>query len=393
MGRAVDTQPIPRIKGLAVAASDYPPGQAGPDKTTDKIIGFILDGRSNPLARQFAEGIIRLAGVAPNAQLSNRQAMQLLLNYVRKEVRYRPDAAYTETVQNPKITLCVPGAAACIPVGDCDDGTAVLGWLLTGYGIPVRLIVQHFGSDTDHVLLEGQDESGKWLAMDFSQFNYENNPVGWKPVAKSEYVIDPFSQENLKLSGARDIEFVAVGRLPDRQHRRGDLPVVTLGRLPPREVRLGAVTFPFMQATADLDAQVQGPIMAGDTYMAASPPEYDAALSAYQAAGQAGATNVGPEIDAAGQMPFTGPLTQKAWQLNGKLAALSGNSIDVARQAQSLAKQIAALYAQAIDVGSNPPARGGVAGTGVPPIVAILVTGIVGGLGYAYFEGKNKKRR
>ena len=128
----------PGIAGLDVVRQDYPAGQAGVDHTIAKVVAYILEGRHNQLARQFAEGIIQQAGYASNAPLTHRQIMQAFLDYVRERVRYRPDAHMTETVQNPKITLCVPGAAACIPVGDCDDGTAVLGWLATAYGIPVR---------------------------------------------------------------------------------------------------------------------------------------------------------------------------------------------------------------------------------------------------------------
>lgn len=381
---------VAAISGLAVTRQDYPAGQAGVDLTINKVVTYILEGRHNQLARQFAEGILRAQGVDVNSPLTNAQAMQAMVNYVRSSIRYRPDAHMTETVQNPVITLCVPGAAACIPVGDCDDGTAVLGWLATAYGIPVRLLIQHFNSNTDHVLLEIQNDDGQWLACDFSNFNSENRPVGWKPQAASEYHIDPFDSDNLKMAGARDVEFVAVGRVPQTYAFVGGVPKVTLGRLPPR--RVGAAA-DYAQSTTDLANQVSAVIAAGDTYMNATPPEYDAAISSYKAAGQAGASSLGPEIDRAGQAAFTSPLTQKAWTLNGELALTTGATVEAARSAQSLAKQMEALYAKAITVGSNPPAKA-TFGTGVNPIAAIVVVGVGGGLIYAAYEiWKGKRRR
>ena len=385
----------PGIAGLDVVRQDYPAGQAGVDHTIAKVVAYILEGRHNQLARQFAEGIIQQAGFASNDALSHRQIMQAFLDYVRSKVRYRPDAHMTETVQNPIITLCVPGAAACIPVGDCDDGTAVLGWLATAYGIPVRLLIQHFNSNTDHVLLEIQNDDGTWLACDFSNFNSDNMPVGWKPSAESEYRIDPFDSENLQMAGARDVEFVAVGHAG--HHRPfivvGGIPMVTLGKLPPRTVgrpprRMLGSAADYAGATSALANQFTAVVTAGDMYMAATPPEYDAALGAYQAAGEAGAISVGPAIDSVGS-PFTGPLTHKAWDINALLAAVPGGAtvtLENARQAQAYAKQMDALYSQAIAIGITPPPLGGVAGTGIGPLAVILGVGVVGGVAYALYE-------
>jgi len=380
---------MPSIPGLPVVREDYPAGQAGVDKAIAKIVAYIHEGRSNPLARQFAEGIIRAAGFSPNAKLSNRQAAQAFVDYLRDNVRYRPDAHMTETVQNPMVTLCVPGAAACIPVGDCDDGTAVLGWLQTAYGIPVRLLIQHFNSNTDHVLLEVQDDDGSWLAEDFSNFNASNNPVGWKPNAVSEYRIDPFSSENLQVAGARDVEFVAVGRVPMHAVTTlAEVPRVTLGRLPPRS--LGATPMSvtgFAQASTDLANEVTAVIAAGDTYASATPAEPASALSSYKAAGQAGATVVGPEIDLAGAAWATQPLTHQAWVTNGDLQAITGTDAASLAQARLLVTNMQSLWQQAINDGTE----AALSGKGPPPASGVgrllgiaAIIGVAGGLAYSW---------
>lgn len=387
------TTGMPSITGLAVHRQDYPAGQEGVDRTINKVVSYILEGRHNALAKQFAEGIVQQAGYSTNDPLTNKQAAQAFLDFVRANVRYRPDPHMTETVQNPTITLCVPGASACIPVEDCDGGTAVLGWLNTAYGTPVRLVIQHFNSNTDHVLLEIQDDNGQWLACDFSNFNSDNMPVGWKPSSESEYRIDPFDSDNLKMAGARDVEFVAVGRVPHAYASGARF----LGKLPPKRVvgrssmakrRVGYSVTDYSTASTDLANQFTLVVTAGDTYLAATPPEYDAAVSAYQAAGEAGATSVGPAIDSVGS-PFTKPLTHQAWLINASLAAVPGGAsatLENARQAQAYAKQMGALYTQAIALGINPPPPGGVAGTGIGAVPFVIGAGIVGGVLYAMWK-------
>ena len=704
---------MPSISGLAVVATEYPSGQAGVDTTIAKMVAYIHEGRSNALARQFAEGIVRQAGFAVNSMPTHRQIMQAFLNFLRDNVRYRPDAHMTETVQNPAVTLCVPGAAACIPVGDCfpegtlllrddfnfipvekikagekiwgrdkwttvraawskgvlpvdaikmnngstmyltaghkvyvgicehgrrvcptclsrratftripvselqpkdvllqpqmiafgrceddpdrlyvealaladgwtdvtkpnvfmiagrdgmrkeaqkhevkkicerlgietrwhrryitvydaawakrihalgayarfkrletinlteaaaaqalrgvmadstqnsqgggrtysttshllmlqmrvlhrmfgwrlgysyltpkqhggagkhpmwrlcvpgtlanralitrkidrsvrkvpcwdittedhyvylpehdvtvsncDDGAAVLGWLATAYGIPVRLLIQHFNTNTDHVLLEFQDDDGSWLAADFSNYNFENNPVGWAPQCESDYRIDPFDSDNLAMAGAREVEFVAVGRIPSRK----SLPRVTLGRLPPRRVGATVVpvsTAPFEQAATDLNNQVIAVVTAGDTYANAATPDLAQALSSYKAAGQAGATAVGPEIDLAGAWWVTQPLTHQAWVSNGDLQAITATDAASVGTAKIYITNMVALWQQAINDGTVALLEGkqqpspGVSGRHVATWA--IGFGLVGGLVFAYTRGKKRR--
>jgi hypothetical protein len=131
---------------------------------------------------------------------------------------------------------------------------------------------------------------------------------------------------------------------------------------------LGASTF--VQAATDLQNQVTLAVAAGDAYYLSDATgfrlDFSDATQAYQAAGQAGASSVGPEIDGAGASSTTSPLTQQAWALNGQLAALqpSGqpdptNGVNApyfnhadADRARGLVVSMIALYTQAIAAGA-----------------------------------------
>ncbi|HTQ47939.1 MAG TPA: hypothetical protein VMI75_34515 [Polyangiaceae bacterium] len=127
----------------------------------------------------------------------------------------------------------------------------------------------------------------------------------------------------------------------------------------------------FAQAQADLQNQVVLVVQAGDTYYGESQSnyylDYTDAVLAYQAAGQAGATSLGPEIDAAGAASITSPLTHQAWALNAQLAAITksgpanaSNGLPSAYftkadadKAKALVTQMVSLYDQAISQGSS----------------------------------------
>jgi len=124
----------------------------------------------------------------------------------------------------------------------------------------------------------------------------------------------------------------------------------------------------FAQAETDLQNQVIAVIAAGDVYYRENVANFyldfsDATL-AYQAAGQAGATSIGPEIDAVG-VALTPPIVQQALTLNDSLQALpktglpdSENKLAAyhnqadADKAKTLVSQMVALYNQAISEGS-----------------------------------------
>jgi len=126
----------------------------------------------------------------------------------------------------------------------------------------------------------------------------------------------------------------------------------------------------YVQPALDLQNQVTLAVAAGDAYYLADTTafrlDFSDATQAYQAAGQAGASSVGPEIDAAGASSATQPLTQQAWNLNAQLAALqpSGqpdptNGVNApyfnqadADRARALVVSMIGLYTQAIAAGA-----------------------------------------
>ena len=306
-----------------------------------------------------------------------------------------------------------------VTVSNCDDVCILLGSLLLSVGIPVMVVKQTFGAgDQEHVLIEAMDDNGNWIPLDAST----DAPAGTKAYATEEFRLDPSNPSTIGLTGAPEAEFISIGAgpgFPIWQHR---VPA-TKGpaKLPPRIVKrqvrkrplhgIGASSIstptssskssavnPYGQALADLQNQVQTPIKAGDTYLGEK--DYAGALQAYQAAGQAGATSVGPEIDLVGAAPYTQPWTQKAWTANGTLASLGSvlnsdpNAKSIATQAQGLVKGMLANYVSAIQAGQtafnqgNPgpvptPAPAWTVGQVVP---WMLGAGLVAGIGYAYVE-------
>lgn len=97
-------------------------------------------------------------------------------------------------------------------------------------------------------------------------------------------------------------------------------------------------------AADDLSA-FNSSLAAGDTYLAAG--EYGSAVTAYQAAGNAGVTVLGPEIDTQ-TGGLSKALTQQAWAINGNLAAVTGTDASAAQSAQGFARQMQNLYTQGI---------------------------------------------
>lgn len=183
-------------------------------KMARKIREAARDPASLPAFQQFAEAIVRKAGYGPNDRsLTHERAAQLFLDHIRANVRYRPDPPMVEFVKGAAITLCVPGAAACIPVADCDDVTVAFCALCMAYGIEARVTVQDFGPDADlHVIATIKDSRGNWQPADPS---HPNAPVGRKLLAEKEWHYDPLEPESIGLKDAHEAEFVSVGSLPD----------------------------------------------------------------------------------------------------------------------------------------------------------------------------------
>lgn len=119
---------------------------------------------------------------------------------------------------------------------------------------------------------------------------------------------------------------------------------------PPRAPHLHLVG----SLATDAIASFQATVSAGDAYRAGQ--EWDNAVQAYQAAGQSGATYVGPTVDQA-TGGASAPLTQQAWQTNGRLAAIpaSGANQGQADDAARLAYQMLDLYHRALAASAAPP--------------------------------------
>ena len=170
---------------------------------------------------------------------------------------------------------------------------------------------------------------------------------------------------------------------------------------------IGAPADLYGQAQADLATKMQTQLTVGDTANTAG--QYVQAITAYVAAGNAGATVIGPEIDLAGYPNVTQPWTQAAWQMNGALATIAATTTPTqtdATSAQTIAYDMLSYYQSAITAGQqaalkdapgNTTPPGTAKDVGVPLAIAgVVVVGSAAGLLLAAWrEGKlgGKKRR
>jgi len=200
-----EAKPMPVVASVKVERQAY----VGTGPTLLKMAAFIREGSANPAMKQFAEMVVKQAGVPSSEHLTHLKAAQILLAYVKKNVRYRSDPNNVELVQSAEITLCVPGASICIPVGDCDDQVVALGSLMGAYGIPVKIMKQSFGDDIEeeHVLVIFETDDHRWLAADPTA--PADVGVGFRASASKEEIIDPLDPTG---SGTQASEFVSVGR-------------------------------------------------------------------------------------------------------------------------------------------------------------------------------------
>ncbi len=102
--------------------------------------------------------------------------------------------------------------------------------------------------------------------------------------------------------------------------------------------------------TADLSDSISGMIAANNAasaYLAAG--EWDNAVEAYKAAGNAGATQVGPGIDARTH-GVSGPQTHQAWILNGELANVNSGPSNGTPATQTDANNAAGLFSQMYNI-------------------------------------------
>lgn len=239
LGKIGEPRPMPEAPGVKVEREVY----KGTGPTLLKMASFIREGSVNPAMKQFAEMVVRQAGVASSDHLTNQKAAQILLNYVKKNVRYRPDPNNVEMVQSAAITLCVPGAAMCIPVEDCDGMVIALGSLMGAYGIPVKIMKQSFGDDVEeeHVLVIFETDDKRWLAADPTA--PLDVGVGFRASAAKEETIDPLDPMG---SGSQASEFVSVGKKPHFKLLIGGAAMKET--LKPRRVLLGSASDAYVQS-------------------------------------------------------------------------------------------------------------------------------------------------
>jgi len=312
-----------------------------------------------------------------------------------------------------------------VTVSQCDDLSVALGSAIMSVGIPVMICKQTYGAgDQEHVLIVFQDEMGNWLPADPTHPTW---PAGqMAPATRNDYV-DPMSPNLAGVAGLPEADFVGVGSVKVREIlglgaacgdtccsiAAGEAPCsgchTGLGEVYPEGTHDPALAPPapaytYDQASTDLQNQVAAVITAADGYLSAG--EIANAIQAYQAAGNAGATGVGPEIDLAGQPNLTQAWTHWAWTINAQLAAIPSTSTSQtdATNAQNLAKQMLSLYQDAIGVatGSNgvlqiPPQI--IVGTPTPNpsavqgVVAAVALGAAAGLVLSYMQSRPKRRR
>lgn len=374
------TQPTfdPGVANMsAVVVAPYADGSEGIDQSIAAMCQKMREGRNDPRVRRWALETLSAAGIDGRGNETVKEKAQVLLDAFREKTSYSPDPVGSEYIPSAAATLCLD-PNLCVKGDDCDGLTTAFGSVTMSIGIPTVIVKQQFGNGyQQHVLCAVEDENGQWLYADPST----RMPIGTAAHAQSEERYDPM-ESNSASTGMAGNEIVTLGRALTHY-------VDMLGA--PRMATL------FDQAQIDLSNQVGGPIEAGDTYMTETPPDYAQAVSAYQAAGQAGAS-VGPEIDLAGAAWVTQPLTHQAWLSNGDLQRMTsaGATAAQAADARTYAHNIQSLLQQAINDGIAAVITGR-----KQPMASSLTRalfwagglGVVGGVGLAVYKSKKKRKR
>jgi hypothetical protein len=111
-----------------------------------------------------------------------------------------------------------------VTVSNCDDMCILLGSMLLSVGVPVMVVKQRWGlTDQEHVLIEAQDDSGRWIPLDPST----NVPSGSKTPSSDEFRLDPSNPSMIGLTGAPEAQFVSIGATPG-------FPIRAMGTVRPR---------------------------------------------------------------------------------------------------------------------------------------------------------------
>jgi len=359
----------------------HPGGAEGAKVSLEKCSERVRKDYIDPLVVAFSRRVLNDRRDATSA----KGKAQALLDAMKSRARYILDPSNAEYIASARLILCLDSTQKdyCHAGGDCDELTCTMCSMLMSVGIDCKLVGQSFTSSKvpTHVLLAAFDpQSETWFKIDPST----SLPVGRAYPASSEVEVDPLT-----------------GAVPDFSGPGPAATFVGVGMVPARLGALGAPGSPFAQANANLTAMMWA-VKAGDMYRQAG--EFANAIGAYQAAGNAGATVVGPDIDLAGAPSTTQPITQQAWALNGRLngglwliggqlVPLSASpTLEAATAAASAVKQMIAYYQQAIAVGTAAVASATKTAfpgpdTSTNTIIAWTVgLGIAAGLGWAVWR-------
>lgn len=372
-----------KAAGVNAVVGVYQGGDAGIEQSCQTIAEKIKLGSQDPRVLAWGDKALQAARIDGRDQPTDIKKASALLDAFRAQTVYRADPPNTEYIQSAATTLCLADGL-CVVGGDCDDMVVALGSVLLAQSIPTRVVKQSFGAQyQQHVLLVIQS-GGAWYYLDPSTREAPTTVSR----AVDEVWIDPLDFKGT--TGTGSAEIVTLGR-PFSMLGLGDALAVTTVTAGPG---------PYGQAAADLQNEVISVIGAGDVY--AKGGDRAGAIQAYMAAGQAGATSVGPEIDLAGAANVTGPLTQQAWTVNGTLqtqgaaarAKTGGPTDGDVATARAQVVQMAILYEQAIGAGSAKPntVKGPGAVGGVNPLVPVAIVALVGGVTWAVLRGRKRRR-
>ena len=281
-----------------------------------------------------------------------------------------------------------------VTVSNCDELTCTLCSLLMAVGIDCKLVGQGFSSSSKvptHVLLAAFDPASEsWFKIDPST----SLPVGQSYPASSEVEVDPLTGQVPDFSGpAPDASFVGVGYVP-----MGEMPVPygsrTFAVRQPGLGMLGAsgpYATVYNQSVVDLNSMI-AMVAAADALLASNPA---GALAQYQAAGNMGATVIGPEIDLAGAPNATQPWTQFSWQINQQLASTTDPNV-----ASTLVRGMLSDYQNALGAGTaalqstQPNSSPQVPGVSPNAAAAIAIGGgVAAGLLYAIWHAHRARAR
>jgi hypothetical protein len=365
-----------RKQGIRVMRREYPVGVAGVKLSLEEIARRIREGRLDPAVRGWAGDALIKAG----RPTSDYGRMTAITNALREATVFVPDPVGAEYNVSAAGTLCLrPGL--CVSATDCDDRLIALGSLLMSIGIPVVVVKQTFGEgDQEHVIAKANaTDEGMWHRIDPST----DHPVGQSHTATHEFELDPMKPNTIGLKGVPDAEYVGIGAPPTASAALAviRLPVRFIGATPsgaavPSTVEVAGA---YQQASTDLQNQMVLVIQAGDIHYNAG--TYADAITSYQAAGMAGATGDGPEIDLVGAANVTQPYTQQAWNLNTELQEISPTSTSQtdADGARNYVMQMLSLYQTAMTQGQAALDAGGVPPGGSLSLFQAAVWAIGGG--------------